>query len=88
MNKLFILLEEWDANINIKYSKRILDMITSTIDNINKKGGRKFPATSYTNFMSVWNKNGLRFEEGDRRIFATEIKCDRQPSREYFDTFV
>jgi hypothetical protein len=88
LNKFFVLLEEWDSAVNLKYAKRILDMITSTVDNINKKGGKKFSTRSYTNFMSVWNKSGLRFEENDRRMFATEVKCQTVPPKEYFENFV
>lgn len=86
MNKIFILLEEWDSGVNMKYAKRLLDAITCSVDNINLKGRKKFVNPSYSNYMCVWNKNGLRFGEHDRRVFATEVNVKKAPPSDYFNT--
>jgi hypothetical protein len=82
---IFVLLEEWDAGVNLKYQKAMLDAITSTVDNINFKGGKKEKCDSFNNYMCVWNTYGLRVEEGDRRVWALENTAETKPSTEYFN---
>ncbi len=84
-NTIYILLEEWDAAINIKYQKRMLDSITCKCDNINFKGSNKGSYDSYTNFMCVWNTYGLKIVENDRRIWALENCAEERPSSFYFN---
>ena len=85
-NVIFILLEEWDANVNIKYQKRMLDAISGKQDNINIKGGGKSKEDSFTNYMCVWNTYGMRIVESDRRVWALE-NVGEKPGSKYFDDY-
>jgi hypothetical protein len=84
-NRIFILLEECDANIMTKYNKKFLDAITASIDNINFKGSKKIEMESNTNYMAVWNTYGLKVPKEDRRTWCMEICAEEAPSKEYFN---
>jgi hypothetical protein len=83
-NRIFILLEECDANVMTKYNKRFLDAITATVDNVNGKNKELDTKESYTNYMAVWNTYGLKVPKEDRRTWCMEICAEQAPSRAYF----
>lgn len=85
--KVYIFLEEFDGSVVYGRSSKILmELITSSIDTINKKGVSAYDIPSFTHYEGSTNTlMPKKISDKNRRDCFFEIKGDAKP-KEYFDT--
>lgn len=85
-NKVYIFLEEFDGStIQGRSAKMLMELITASVDTINKKGVSAYDITSFTHYEGSTNSlMPKKMSDKNRRDCFFEIKGDPKP-KEYFD---
>ena len=85
-NKVYVFLEEFDgSNSKGQAGRLLMEFITSTVDNINKKQVNQYTVKSFTHFEGSTNSLvPKKISDKNRRDVFYEIKGNPK-SKEYFD---
>lgn len=86
-DKLWLHMEEMSKETLRKYQKQFLAYVTSKIDPINYKGGKKRQVPSFCNYFVTFNTQGVDMFPGlKRRLWINELGKDTPiKNREYYD---
>jgi hypothetical protein len=86
-DKIWVHMEEMSKDVLRRHKKQFLGYITSKIDTINLKGGKKISVPSYCNYFVTFNNEGLDMFPGlKRRLFVHEMNIDTViHNRTYYD---
>lgn len=86
-DKIWVHMEEMSKDVLRRHKKQFLGYITSKLDTINLKGGKKISVPSYCNYFITFNNEGLDMFPGlKRRLFVHEMNIDTViHNRVYYD---
>lgn len=86
-DKIWVHMEEMSKDVLRRHKKQFLGYITSKLDTINLKGGKKISIPSYCNYFITFNNEGLDMFPGlKRRLFVHEMNMDTViHNRVYYD---